>query len=159
VNLLGVLASTAAMAMSSVGYILTKRWGSDVDVLSLTAWQLIAGGLLLAPAAIVTDGAPPTLDATAILGFAYVSVIATALAFWAWFKGLRHLDAGTVGLIGLLNPVTGVLLGTVVAAEALGSRQGIGLALVFAGIIIGQTTRWSLRSAVLARQRAALEEH
>ena len=148
-----MLASTAAMAMSSVGYILAKRWGTGVDVLSLTSWQLIAGGLLLAPAAIVAEGAPPALDGTAVLGFAYVSVVATALAFWAWFEGLRHLDAATVGLVGLLNPVTGVLLGTIVAAEALGARQLLGLALVFGGILIGQPAlaaaiaRWRVRAA------------
>ena len=56
---------------------------------SLTGWAAIAGGLLLAPAAIVAEGAPPALDGTAVLGFAYVSVVATALAFWAWFEGLR----------------------------------------------------------------------
>ena len=156
VDPLGLLASTAAMAMSSVGYILTKRWGSGVDVLSLTSWQLIAGGLLLVPAAIVAEGAPPALDGTAVLGFAYVSVVATALAFWAWFEGLRHLDAGTVGLVGLLNPVTGVLLGTIVAAEALGARQLLGLALVFGGILIGQpalATRWNVTGSRLRPAR------
>jgi probable blue pigment (indigoidine) exporter len=153
VDLVGVLASTAAMAMSSVGYILAKRWGTGVDVVSLTAWQLIAGGLLLAPAAVAVEGAPPALDGTAVLGFVYVSVVATALAFWAWFEGLRRLDAGTVGLVGLLNPVTGVLLGTVVAAESLGARQLLGLALVFGGILIGQPalgTRFSRRRASVA---------
>lgn len=65
----GVLASLAAMVMSSVGYVLTRRWGSEVDVVALTAWQLIAGGLLLAPAAVVVEGAPPALDSAAVLGF------------------------------------------------------------------------------------------
>ena len=158
VDPLGLLASTAAMAMSSVGYILATRWGTDVDVLSLTGWQLIAGGLLLAPAAVVAEGAPPALDGTAVLGFAYVSVVATALAFWAWFEGLRHLDAATVGLVGLLNPVTGVLLGTIVAAEVLGARQLLGLALVFGGILIGQPAlaaaiaRWRVRPAPQAAE-------
>ena len=110
------------------------------------------------PAAIVAEGAPPALDGTAVLGFAYVSVVATALAFWAWFEGLRHLDAATVGLVGLLNPVTGVLLGTIVAAEALGARQLLGLALVFGGILIGQPAlaaaiaRWRVRPAPQAAE-------
>jgi probable blue pigment (indigoidine) exporter len=154
VDPLGVLASGAAMAMSSVGYILAKRWGTGIDVLSLTSWQLIAGGLLLAPAAVVADGTPPALDGTAILGFAYVSVVATAVAFWAWFGGLRHLGAGTVGLVGLLNPVTGVLLGTLVAAEPLGSRQLLGLALVLGGITIGQPVL-AARSGRIARHDVA----
>lgn len=135
---LGVVASVGAMAMSSTGYLLAKRWGGDVDVLALTSWQLVAGGVLLVPAAVAFEGAPPALDGTAVVGFAYVSLVATAIAFAAWFAGLRHLDAGTVGLVGLLNPVTGVLLGTLVAAEPLGMRQLLGLGVVFAGIMLGQ---------------------
>lgn len=133
----GVLASVGAMVMSSLGYVLAKKWGGGVDVLSLTAWQLVAGALVLLPVAVVVEPLP-ALDGPAVLGFAYVTVVATALAFAAWFAGLRHLDAGTVGLVGLLNPVTGVLLGTVIAAEALSVRQLCGLALVLAGILIPQ---------------------
>ncbi len=119
----GVLASAAAMALSSVGYVLATRWRDDVDVLSSTAWQLVAGALVLLPVALVVEGAPPALDRTALLGFAFVSLVATALANVAWFAALRHLGPATVGLVGLLNPVTGVLLGTVLAAEPLSARQ------------------------------------
>jgi len=47
-----------------------------------------------------------------------VSLVATALAYLAWFTGLQRLPAATVGLIGLLNPVTGVLLGTLSGGPA-----------------------------------------
>ncbi|MFI6712412.1 DMT family transporter [Nonomuraea sp. NPDC050478] len=137
-GLTGILASVSAMTMSSLGYVLAKRWSGDVDVFSLTSWQLIAGGAALVPVAVAVEGAPPPLDGPALLGFGYVTVIATALAFAAWFAGLRHLSAGTVGLIGLLNPVTGVLLGTVLAGETLTGRQIFGLVLVFLGILLGQ---------------------
>ncbi|GAB1818073.1 EamA family transporter [Herbidospora sp. RD11066] len=138
VNGWGVLASVAAMVLSSVGFILAKRWGGGVDVLASTSWQLTFGGLLLLPVAIIVEGAPPVVDAPAIGAYAYVSVIATAVAFTAWFTGLRHLPAGTVGLIGLLNPVTGVVVGTLVAAETLTAIQFAGLALTFAGILLGR---------------------
>ncbi len=134
---LGVLASVAAMAMSSIGYVLATRWGQQVDVLSSTAWQLIAGSLVVLPLAVVVEGAPPALDGQAVLGFAFVSLVATALAFVAWFAALRRLGPATVGILGLLNPVTGVLLGTAVAAESLSARQGAGIALVLAGVVLG----------------------
>jgi probable blue pigment (indigoidine) exporter len=138
VDPLGVASSVAAMTMSAFGYVLATRWSADVDVLSMTAWQLVAGGALLVPVAVVVEGAPPALDASALVAFGYVSVIATAIAFLAWFTGLRHLGPAAVGLVGLLNPVTGVLLGVLVAAEELGPRQLVGLVLVFAGIVLGQ---------------------
>jgi len=135
---LGVAASVAAMLMSAAGYVLAKRWSGDVDLLASTAWQLVAGGVLLVVPAALVEGAPPALDAPALLGFAYVTVVATALAFVAWFGGLRHLPASTVGLIGLLNPVTGVLLGTLLAGELLTGRQLLGMALVLGAILVGR---------------------
>lgn len=134
----GVVASVVAMLMSSLGFVLTKRWVTTESPLTVTAWQLVAGGLLLLPVAAVAEGAPPALDPPAIGGFAYLAVIGTALAFVAWFSGLRHLPAGSVGLIGLLNPVTGVLLGVLLAGEDFGLQQLLGTSLVLGGVILGQ---------------------
>lgn len=134
----GLLASVTAMAISSIGYILAKKWTDQVDVLAATAWQLIGGGLVLLPFALFIEGNPPALSGRALLGFGYVSIVATAVAFAAWFTGLRHLRAGTVGLIGLLNPVTGVLLGHFLAGEDFGTRQGVGLGLVLIGVVVGR---------------------
>ena len=145
INPLGVLASLGAMSLSSTGYILAKKWGSTESILGVTSWQLIAGGLVVVPLAFATEGAPPQLDVASFTGFVYVTVIATALAFVAWFTGLRHLPAGTVGLVGLLNPVTGVLLGTLLASEPFGIRQAIGTVLVLGGVVLGQR-RFARRS-------------
>ena len=138
VDLRGVAASVAALTMSSCGYVLAKKWGRADGPLATTSWQLIAGGLVLIPFAVVFEGAPPALDGPALGGFAYVGLIATALAFTAWFTGLRHLTAARVGMIGLLNPVTGVLLGVLVSGEVLTPRQVLGLALVLLGITVSQ---------------------
>ena len=83
---------------------------------------------------------------TSGLGFAYLTLIATAVAYVAWFAGLRRLSPGVVGVVGLLNPVTGVVLGVVLAGEAFGMPQIVGVALVLAGIVLG---------AAPARQRGA----
>ncbi|WP_443074813.1 EamA family transporter [Streptomyces sp. NBC_01431] len=147
VSVPGILASAAAMLVSSFGHILAKRWSSDADVLASTAWQLTAGGLFLLPAAAAMEGPPPALSASALTAFVYVALVATALAFAAWFTGLRHLPAGTVGLIGLLNPVTGVLLGTALAAEVLTAQQLCGLGLVLTGVVLGRPARASRRGS------------
>lgn len=151
VNVRGVLASVAAMIISSVGFVLTRRWGSGTHVLSTTSWQLLAGGITVLPFAVLIEGAPPPMTPSALAGFVYVSVVATAVAYVAWFAGLKHLPAGSVGLVGLLNPVTGVLLGVVVAHEALGRAQVAGLVLVLAGIVVGQVRRATRASSDVAR--------
>lgn len=131
----GIAASIVAMLSSSLGFVLTTRWGADIPPLTMTAWQLIAGSLVVAPVAIIVEGAPPALDGPALLGFAYIILVATAVAYAAWFTGLSRLPGAVVGVIGLLNPVTGVLLGVVVAHEPFGPAQLLGLVLVVVGVL------------------------
>lgn len=134
----GVAASAAGLVASSVGFVLTKRWGMTADAVGASAWQLLFGGVLLLAVAVAIEGAPPVLDAGGWLGIAFVTLIGTALANVAWFHGLEHLSAGTVGIIGLLNPVTGVLLGLLLGGETLAAPQLLGILLVLVGIVIGQ---------------------
>jgi probable blue pigment (indigoidine) exporter len=146
VDPVGVAASLGAVAMSSLGYVLVKRWTAPVDLLTLTAWQLVAGGLVLLPVAVLVEGAPPAIDLRAVGGFAFIGLVGTLLAFVVWFEGLRELPAAAVSLIGLLNPVAGTLIGVTLAGEAFGTTQAVGLGLVLLGVVAGQpAVRLALR--------------
>lgn len=138
VDPIGVAASFGAVAMSSLGFVLVKRWRPPVDLLTFTAWQLVAGGLVLLPVALVVEGAPPALDASAVGGFLYLGLAGTVLAYVVWFRGLRGLPAAAVSLVGLLNPVSGTLIGVALAGEAFGATQALGMLLVLGGIVAGQ---------------------
>jgi len=162
VDALGVIASLGAVSMASLGFVLVKRWKPPVDLLPFTAWQLVAGGLLLLPAALIVEGAPPHLDGKAIGGFVYIGVISTGLAYGVWFRGLRRMEAGAVALIGLINPVVGTLLGVVFGHEKFGTVQLIGVAAVFFGVLAGQPSvhhlmqrRFARAAASVRRDRAA----
>lgn len=138
---LGLLASAGAITSSALGFVLVKRWAPTVGMLTLTAWQLTGGALLLLlPAALVADGAPPAMDPTAIIGYAYLSAIGTGLAFLVWFRAAAHVSAGSIALIGLLNPVTGTFLGVAFAGEAFGASRAAGVVLIHAGVLLGQIT-------------------
>jgi probable blue pigment (indigoidine) exporter len=151
VNGWGVLASLAAMISSNIGFVLTAKWGKGIPPVTLASWQLIAGAVMLIPVAVVIEGAPPTPDGPAQwIGFLYVSLVATALAYVVWFTGLQRLPAAAIGAIGLLNPVSGVLLGVAFAGELFGPAQAVGMTLVVAGVIIG-TRRRRVRSSAVAR--------
>jgi probable blue pigment (indigoidine) exporter len=146
VDPVGVAASFGAVAMSSLGFVLVKRWHPPVDLLTFTAWQLVAGGLVLLPIALVVEGGPPTLDVSAVGGFLYLGLFGTVVAYVVWFRGLRRLPAAAVSLVGLLNPVAGTVVGIALAGEAFGPTQALGMLLVLGGIVAGQP-------AVIARLR------
>lgn len=143
----GLVAAFAGMISSSLGFVLTGRWGNEIPGLTMASWQLTAGGLMLLPVALIVDGPPPALTPTSALGFAYLSLVSTALAFTVWFAGLRRLPAATVGLVGLLNPVTGVALGVFLAGEPFGLAQVAGLVLVLTGIVLGAVVPRRVASA------------
>jgi probable blue pigment (indigoidine) exporter len=134
----GLAASFGAVALSSVGFVLVKRWRPPVDLLTFTAWQLVAGGLVLLPVALLVEGTPPPLDLPAVGGFLYLGLAGTVVAYVVWFRGLRRLPAAAVSLVGLLNPVAGTVVGVALAGEAFGAGQALGLLLVLTGILAGQ---------------------
>jgi probable blue pigment (indigoidine) exporter len=150
VNGWGVAASVAALLANAVGSVLTKRWrDAGAPLLASTAWQLLYGAAALLVTAIFVEGPPPALDATGWLAVGFVSILATGLAFVCWFAGISRLPVALVGVIGLLNPVTGVLLGTLVGGEALTSAQAAGIALVLVGIVLGTRTRRTRETPVV----------
>ncbi len=148
INPWGILASLSAMLMSSVGFVLARRWRDETPALAVTAWQLTAGGIALLIVAVVAEGPPPALDAAGLLGASYLSMVATALAFVTWFAALQHLPAGAVGLIGLLNPVAGVALGALVVAEIITPMQFVGMGIIVMGLLVGQRWRVPRRATI-----------
>jgi probable blue pigment (indigoidine) exporter len=150
VTALGLAGALGSVLVSAIGFVLVKRWTPPVDMLTLVSWQLVAGGLFLLPLALLVEGAPPPVDVEAALGYAWIAVVGTGVAYVCWFTGLRSMPAGAVSLIGLVNPVVGTALGVAFAAEAFGWVQALGMALVLGGVVLGQ------RAASRRRPRRAV---
>ena len=137
----GVLAALASTASMSTGTVLTKRWGrpEGVGPLALTGWQLTAGGLLIAPLALLVEGAPPALDGRATAGYLYLALANTAVAYWLWFRGIGRLTATQVTFLGPLSPLTAAIVGWAALDQALTPVQLAGMGLAFGATVVGQT--------------------
>ncbi|MFG2886921.1 EamA family transporter [Streptomyces sp. NPDC048297] len=149
---IGVLAALAATASMSTGTVLTKKWGrpEGVGPLALTGWQLTAGGLLIAPLALLVEGAPPALDAPAIGGYLYLALGNTAVSYWLWFRGIGRLTATQVTFLGPLSPLTAAVVGWATLGQALTPVQVAGMALAFGATIAGQLGGGSGEAAKVA---------
>ncbi|MEU4146444.1 EamA family transporter [Streptomyces parvulus] len=137
---LGALAALASAASMSTGTVLTQRWGrpDGVGPLALTGWQLTAGGLLIAPVALLVEGSPPALDAPAAGGYLYLALANTAVAYWLWFRGIGRLSATQVTFLGPLSPLTAAVVGWAALGETLTPVQLVGMALAFGATLAGQ---------------------
>lgn len=134
----GVAAGLAGAASMATGVVLTKRWGRPVGLLAFTGWQLVAGGLVLAPVALVVEGAPPALDAANVAGYLWLATGGTAVAYALWFRGITTLPVARVSRLGLLSPVVATLTGWAVLGQSLTPLQLAGAALVLAAVSAGQ---------------------
>jgi probable blue pigment (indigoidine) exporter len=153
---LGVLAALGSTASMSAGTVLTKRWGrpDGVGPLALTAWQLTAGGLIIAPVAFLVEGAPPALDAPAVGGYLYLSLANTAVAYWLWFRGIGGLTATQVTFLGPLSPLTAAVVGWAALGQTLTPLQLAGMALAFGATVAGQLAPRAKASGAATRVAA-----
>jgi probable blue pigment (indigoidine) exporter len=136
---IGVLAAVGANVSFAVGVVLTKRFPAPTNRIAATGWQLLLGGVLLLPLTLLVEGAPPALTARSLAGFAYLSLIGTALAFVLWFNGIRRLPTAAPPLLGLAGPVTGAVLGWVILGQSLAPVQFVGFVITIGAIVYGAT--------------------
>lgn len=137
---LGVAAGLAGAVAMAAGLVLTRRWGRPpgVGVLAATSWQLVAGGLMIVPVAAAVEGAPPVPDGPALLGYAWLGLAGTALAYVLWFRGAARLPVSRVSVLGALSPLTAAALGWMVLGEALDPVQLTGFAVAVAAMVLAQ---------------------
>ncbi|MFD9373534.1 EamA family transporter [Streptomyces sp. NPDC060020] len=142
-DLVGIVAGVISSASMGAGTVMTKRWGrpEGVGPLAMTGWQLTAGGLFIIPVAALVEGAPPALDGSAFLGYGYMMLINTGIAYWLWFRGIGQLTATSVTLLGPLSPLTAAVIGWAALGQALSPVQLGGMAIAFGATVAGQAAR------------------
>ena len=145
----GVAAGLAGTTCMATGVVLTKRWGRSLPLLAMTGWQLVAGGLVLAPTMLLIEGLPPALTAQNVVGHAWLGVVGTALAYAVWFRGVESLPIQRVSLLGLCSPLVATAVGWLLLGQSLAPGQVAGAALVLTALRIGQS-QVRLRRRVLA---------
>jgi probable blue pigment (indigoidine) exporter len=136
----GIIAALTGAATMGLGTVLVKRWKRPVSLFVFTAWQLAVGGIVLLPIALVVEGPLPHLSITNLLGFVYLGLIGTGVAYVLWFRGIDKLKASAVSYLGLISPVVATLIGFVLLHQTLTLIQLIGMAIVLMSVLIGQRT-------------------
>jgi probable blue pigment (indigoidine) exporter len=121
------------------GVVLTKRWGRPVDVVTATGWQLLAGGLLLAPLALALEGRPPAFTMANWAGAGWLAVVGTGVAYVLWFRGIERLAVNHLSFLGLLSPLVATVLGWVVLDQSLTAGQLTGATLIALTVAATQT--------------------
>ena len=111
------------------------KWAKiEAPTLTVAAWQLLFGWLMLAAGMLLFEGVPQLwplpLHVLAWLG--YNGFIGMGLAYFLWFVIVDRLPASTASLGSLLVPVVGVIGSAWLIGERPGLTDSIGFACIFA---------------------------
>ncbi len=123
-------------AMWAAGTVLSKKLfrQRNVSALSLTAWQMLVGGIALGVLALAVPQRPTLWTGALIAGLAYCVLFASSLAWWLWSIVLARLPTtlASVGSLGV--PIVSVLLAWWILAERPPPSEWLGIALVLVGL-------------------------
>jgi drug/metabolite transporter (DMT)-like permease len=135
-SLPAVMLALAAGLAWGLGVVVTKKGtkAGPMDPMALTAWQMLAGGIILCLVAIIVPEGPIDWSPAFIGALLYNIGPATPLAYVIWFTLLNRLDAGLASLGILLTPLLGLLLSALQLGERPGLVEGVGMGLILLAI-------------------------
>ncbi len=137
--MLGLAAMLGAVGLVAVALVLAKKWGRPEHPLAMTGWQLTLGGLVLAPATVLFEGLAGSLTTANLLGYGYIGIVTTALAYPLWFRGIDRLAPASVSLLTLTNPLVATAAGFLVLGQTLTGWQLTGFAIALSALTFSRT--------------------
>ncbi|MDP3440643.1 MAG: EamA family transporter [Azonexus sp.] len=146
----------------ATGTILIKRLRSTtpVDLLTLTAWQMIFGAVPLVVLSLVVTERPTdwTLSYMGILAF--MSIASTAMCWWLWIYILDRVPAWEASLSVLGTPVVAIFSSRLTFGEEFKTGEVLGIVLIGSGLALLSLLSWaaSRRNPALSIIEKKLQE-
>ena len=118
--------------------------GKDVDGVTLSMFQFLAGSLIAAPGMLIES---PGMDAilSAWLPIFYAGAFSCGIAYTLQVVGQKYVRPSHAVLLLSLESVWAAIGGALLLSERMSARESIGCALVFAAVIAAQLpskARW-----------------
>ena len=132
---LGIGAAFLGAVSMALGTWLSRRWALSLPVVAMTGWQLLIGGIVLLPIALLVDPPLHNITPLQVAGYVWLCVAGAMLAYGLWFRGISRLSPVAVSAMSLLSPVTAVLLGWIFLGQKIEGMALAGLIVVLASVL------------------------
>ena len=129
----------------ATGTILIKRLRSTtpVDLLTLTAWQMILGAVPLVVLSLVVTERPTDWSISYMGILAFMSIGSTAMCWWLWIYILDRVPAWEASLSVLGTPVVAILSSRLTFGEAFKTSEVAGILLIGTGLALLSLLSWA----------------
>jgi drug/metabolite transporter (DMT)-like permease len=134
----GALMLFGATLSWALGSFLSPRLRTPRDVLVSTAYQMLAGGVVLLLVGVgrgeLADLDPATFSTRSIVAFIYLVLFGSLVAYSAYTWLLQNASVSLVSTYAFVNPVVAVLLGALILAEPITPTILIGAAVIVVAV-------------------------
>lgn len=137
-SLLSSVLGLAAALCWAAGSILIKRLRSrcEVDLVSLTAWQLLMGAIPLSLLAVVIPDRATVWSVEYVGILAFIAIVSTALGWWLWTYILDRVPAWEASLSVLGAPVVALVSSRALLGEEFQAAEVVGMLLIGVGLAL-----------------------
>lgn len=125
----------------SVATVLIKRWGQAFDTWTLTAYQMLIGGIALLALSTLLERPMFIVTGMSVAVILWLAVMASIVQFALWFWLLQNGDAAKTSAFLFLAPFFGVLSGWLILGEPLTRSVALGGLLIAIGIVLVNRSR------------------
>ena len=118
--------------------VLAKRMLTRYKAMTVTAYTMMFGTLLLVPAAFFEDfsSVMARMRPDTVMLVLFLGIFGGAIGYFLWTFALTHLSPTQVAVYANLNPMIATLLGATLLAEKLTGMFMAGFAAVLAGVLL-----------------------
>ena len=129
----------------AIGTVLVKRLRSQqqVDLLSLTTWQMLLGAVPLVLLALVVPERPTDWSMSYIGILTFMAVISTAMCWWLWITILDRVPAWEASLSVLGTPVVAIVSSRLMLGEEFKIGELTGILLIGGGLALLSLIGWA----------------
>jgi drug/metabolite transporter (DMT)-like permease len=129
------VASGATWAAGAIVAKVINRRG-PVDVINLTAWQMLYGSIPIILIAVLVPAQPIEWSGEFIWALVYNIIPGTALPWLFWLYVLKVLPTGVAGISTLATPVIGITAAAIQLGERVSPLEGAGMGCILAALLV-----------------------
>ncbi len=129
----------------AIGTVLIKRLRSKqkVDLLSLTAWQLLLGAVPLGLLALLVPERATQWSVSYVGILVFMAIVSTALCWWLWIAILDRVPAWEASLSVLGTPVVAIISSRLMLNEEFRLSELAGILLIGSGLALLSLIGWA----------------
>ena len=137
----------AVAALAGATLYVGRMMSLNKNVVMIVGLQMLVGSITLFPFSLIFETWNIEWSTSFVLAFLYTTLVPGLLGTLIWFFLVRRIGPVKAATFHFLNPFFGVLVAALILSEPLSMRDGIGVTIIMAGILLVQLSRKKIAKA------------